>query len=263
MKHKSLIVALGLVSSLCVAGEVRFGDSQEAVISVLGQPHGYIQTESQTVLFYERGSVELEDGRVVSAKLISPDAAEARRLERMRQDELARQAAVRRAVEGRSLRDRKLSDPSFLALPANSRAAYWQSFMRNYPGVPVGMDYEVAQRELQAEEAAMRAEADRMRQVAELQERAFVAEQRAADAEARARQSYSSFTSYSYPVFVRSSPFTRSPKSLQCSPEPPRHERRMEHRSGDLPAYAHVGTSPNPRDYSPDNRWSVSFRSRR
>jgi hypothetical protein len=264
MKQTLLSLALVVVAgSVCMAGEVKFGDSQETVTSVLGQPEGCIQTEHQSILFYERGRVELVDGRVVSAKLISPEAAEARRLERMRQDELARQAAAKRTLEGRNLRDRKLSDPAFLALPADSRAAYWQEFMQNYPGVAVGMDYDVARRELQAQADAMRAEANRAQQVAELQQQAFEAQQRAADAEARAQQSYASYPSYSYPIFVHSSHRMNTPRIPFCPPEPRRLRGEMTQGFARLPMSAHVGASPNPRDYMPDDRWDVSFHSRR
>jgi hypothetical protein len=264
MKHKLLSVVLAVMAGpACMAADIHRGDSLECVISCLGQPQGYMQTDHRSVLYYERGRVELEHGRVVSASLISPEAACARRIERSRQEELARQAAAKRAAEGQALRDGKLCEPAFLALPANSRFAYWQTFMRNYPGVPVGMDYEVAQREVRAEAAAMQAEADRMRQYAELQDRAVFAEQRAAEAEALARQSYSSFSSYSYPLFVHSPHFIRPPINPSCMPQPRGHDMNMGYRAGQQPAYAHVGTSPNPRDYGPAAGWTVSYNSRR
>lgn len=257
---KLLGVALGMaVGSLCVAGDVRFGDSLETVISVLGQPDGCIQTAHRSVVFYERGSVEMEDGRVVSSKLISPKAAEARRLERLRQEQLARQAQAKRAAEGRVLRDSKLADPSFLALPAVSRAAYWESFMRNYPGVDVGMDYDVARRELQAEAAARALEAERMRQYAELQERAAAAEQRAADAEARARASHLSFARCSYPVFLRPSHSGHLRKNASCPSRPPRPGVNLKQGRGLVPTYARVRTTPRPLDGWPNSRWSISL----
>ena len=262
MKHNllTLAVALGLAGSLCMAGEIKIGDSQETVISVLGLPTGHIQTDHRNILFFDRGSVELEDGQVMSASLVSPEAANARRLERMRQDELAQQAAAKRSAEGQALRDLKLSDPAFLALPASGRVAYWQAFMQEYPGVSAGLDDNAAQREVQTAGAARRAEADRAQQLAEVQERAFEAQQRAADAEARAQESYSSpFSSYSYPVFVCSSHFIRSRRDSERPPEPPRRKVEDEHRLGVEPFYARGNKPVSRLDLTPEERRGDSF----
>jgi hypothetical protein len=175
------------VASVCAASEIQIGDSLTTVIASLGEPEGLISDGRRTLLYYERGRVDLADGKVVSASLISPEQAEARRVAQLRADALARQVAeeqrARRIAEGTALLQQKLSDPGFLTSPASYRVAFWQTFQRNYPEVSVGDDYAAALREQQADEAARLAEAERAQQMAELEQRAAEAEQRAAAAD--------------------------------------------------------------------------------
>ncbi|HBA84509.1 MAG TPA: hypothetical protein DCZ95_10485 [Verrucomicrobia bacterium] len=195
------------MGSLCAASEIAAGDSLAAVMEVLGPPPGEVAVGSRTLLYYERGRVELWDGKVVAADLISPQEADARRIKRQQAAELARKADEERRAQlklkGRALLEKKLSDPAFLASPAGRRAAFWENFMRDYPDVPVQAEYAAALAEQRMDEAAQRAEEERAWQMTELQRQVDQAEQRAYEAEARS--SYAS--SYAYnPIFIVPAP---------------------------------------------------------
>ena len=65
----------GLVVGGCLgisAWAVKPGDSRQAVIDELGKPMGFVGRGDEEILYYDRGAVQLKDGKVLTAELISP-----------------------------------------------------------------------------------------------------------------------------------------------------------------------------------------------
>ncbi|AOS43227.1 hypothetical protein Verru16b_00270 [Lacunisphaera limnophila] len=136
---KAPVLSLVLVVSaapFAIAEEVRTGATPAEVREVLGQPKGRVELGDRQMLYYDRGEIELRDGRVIRAALrtAAEQAALEARDERVRAEQAARQGRL--VAEGTALRDRKLADASFLAAPAAYQAAFWENFARSYPGVP-------------------------------------------------------------------------------------------------------------------------------
>lgn len=157
------------------------GQSRDEVTAVLGAPSGSIIMGGREVLYYERGSVELREGRVVSADLVTAEEARRRR-EAERAAHLAwqRAEAARRArnkAEGEAELQRLLNDPVFLLGDPDSQVAVWHDVLRRYPEVPAGAH--LAQALQRAEAARDRRERDT--RIADL-------ERRTAEAERQARQ---------------------------------------------------------------------------
>lgn len=66
----------GLVVGGCLgisAWAVKPGDSRQAVVDELGKPMGFIGRGDEEILYYERGTVQLKDGKVLTAELISAE----------------------------------------------------------------------------------------------------------------------------------------------------------------------------------------------
>ncbi|HKB89578.1 MAG TPA: hypothetical protein VKC60_03555 [Opitutaceae bacterium] len=172
-----------LVTGVTFAAQIAMGDSYEKVVGALGRPQGEVHIGQDTILDYERGRVELHEGKVVSSDLLSEAEATKR-------DELQRAAAQkeqeRRAShlsEGKVLKAETSSDPDFAARPASQQLAFWQDFRARYPEIPSDDVYVAALNRNNRERAAYEAEIARSRQVAELQSRVDEAEARAAHAE--------------------------------------------------------------------------------
>ena len=184
------VVWIVLAASAALAADVRPGDDRSAVLRALGEPSGIMQLDGREYLLYERGRVDLVDGKVVETKLITQDQLDMRRA-REREDAKARHMAAlaareARIAEGLSVRSQKLTDPGFLAKSPQQRVDYWRSFRATYPEVDVDGEYSLALRELQVELDTARVEADRRREIDRLEERVAQAEERARDAEREA-----------------------------------------------------------------------------
>lgn len=136
MKAPAYWFALLLAAGISLtAAEVRHGVSLEEVRGTLGSPRGQVQVAGRQVLYYERGEVELQNGAVTRVALRSEEehAILTARQERQRDEWEIRRAQMR--VEGSALRDRKLTDPAFLAAPLAYQVAFWEDFVRRYPEV--------------------------------------------------------------------------------------------------------------------------------
>lgn len=68
-----LVVVAVFLSTVSVMAEenITNGMSRYAVVEILGQPKGHSSSENKEVLFYERGKIELTDGKVSRVALIS------------------------------------------------------------------------------------------------------------------------------------------------------------------------------------------------
>lgn len=207
MKHSllALLVVACATVSFAAAPEIRLGDSLETVIAALGEPIGELHVGSRSLMYFERGNVEFRDGKVVGARLVSPEEAAARREERIRLAQDAREAAeearARRVVEGTALRDKKLADPVFMASSATARAAFWEAFREDYPEVALPTEYDAAIRERRAEQAAARAEAERELAMAQLLQAPAEVEPSGVYVEESAAPVYVSYAAYPYAVW--------------------------------------------------------------
>jgi len=177
-----LSVGLWVLSGPWLFAGVDVGDSYDAVIDRLGAPTVYIQTDTMAWLHYDRGTVKLEEGRVVEASLISPAKAEARhaleREELERRRTLLAEQEARRIQEGWDLKQSRSVDPRFHASPASQQVAFWRSFMVRYPEIPVHGELAIAMEQYQAERERALQERERERRITELEERLRRAEER-------------------------------------------------------------------------------------
>lgn len=179
MKKTALCLALvASAAPFLVAGEIAPGASLAEVRATLGAPKGEMQVNGRRVLYYERGAVELQEGRVTQVALRSPEehAALLARDERMRTEREAQRARL--MAEGTALRDRKLADAAFLAAPLAYQVSFWENFTRSYPGVSCAEPLTVAKIRFneQLEEKRQRDEqADRL---VEIEERRLAAAER-------------------------------------------------------------------------------------
>jgi hypothetical protein len=177
MKKTTLCLVLAASAAPFAVGAVVVpGASLAEVHATLGSPKGQMHVNDRQVLYYERGAVELQAGRVTQVALRSPEeqallVAKEARMRAEREEQRARTLA-----EGAALRDRKLADAAFLATPLAYQVSYWENFQRRYPGVPCAEPLTVARVRLneQLEEKRRReAEAGRL---AEIEERLAAAE---------------------------------------------------------------------------------------
>ena len=141
-----LIITLALsMLGATRAWAVRPGDTRVDVVTELGKPTGFIRIGNEETLYFERGSVQLRGGKVVTADLISAEEVRERRLAAERAEaEQARVAAETRArlkVEGEAVLKVMLADPEFIAAGPEIQVARWRDFMQKYPDVPVAEYY--------------------------------------------------------------------------------------------------------------------------
>jgi hypothetical protein len=186
---------LALVASLFVLPMATFalqpGDTRDAVIAELGAPNGSVAAGDRVVMYYDRGTVQLRDGRVAAVNLVSAaelaarEAKEAAAMQRMEEATQARR--TRLEAEGNAIHAARKADASFAALPADTQLGYWRQFAMRFPMISVEneiaplseiVDQQIRLREVEA------ANADRL---AELEDRLAETEERAARAERMAR----------------------------------------------------------------------------
>jgi len=221
LKFSALIFAVALLTAIASPAEsedVKIGDTLESVRKALGEPRGLIMDETYQLLQYDRGRVELHDGFVSSVNIVSEEEAERMRIERERIAEERRLAeAARRErlrIEGLETLEQVLSDPEYAALSAGKQVAFWKSFKKRYPDVPLGEEYASAleRHRLELEQRQLE------QRIATLESRVREAESRAAQAEWEASREnnrrYTSFVSYAYPVH-----YPRARRSKKCAPK--------------------------------------------
>jgi hypothetical protein len=115
---------------LAHAAEIHPGDSLSDVQSTLGTPRGQAQIDDKLVLYYDRGQVQLVDGKVTSLNLISTE-------------EFAAQQA-QHVAEGQALKAQKLADPDFLSASPGAQLTFWQDFRMRYSEVSCDDEYNSA-----------------------------------------------------------------------------------------------------------------------
>jgi len=173
---------IGLLAALLCGGAalaLQPGDTRLSVIAELGAPTGFIRAGKEETLYYDRGHVQLQAGKVVDFEIISP----AQLRERQAAAEQARVALAARTAEqraqlkaeGETALRQLLADPEFAQASATVQVTRWREFMQRYPDVPVAAYYLPALKRY-AEEQAHAAQEQRL---AALEERVQEAEQRA------------------------------------------------------------------------------------
>ena len=179
----SLGVAIVVLGAGLLHAGVEVGDSYETVLARLGQPDGYIKTETIAWLYYDRGTVKLEEDRVVEVELVSAQRAESRRAREREEWERRRtilaEQQMQRLQEGWALKQARRTDPSFLASSGSLQVAFWREFRIRYPEIPVHEEYALALERNQDDREREWHERDRERRIAELEDRLQRAEHRA------------------------------------------------------------------------------------
>jgi hypothetical protein len=189
MKTFALLFLLA-APMLAHAAEVRLGASLADVKSTLGPPRGQAQLSDRLVLFYDRGQVQLVDGRVVDSDFLSPKDFAAQQVQQKANDAKAAQLRAQHIAEGEALKAQKIADPNFISAPPAYQVAFWQDFRLRYPEVSCDDEYKLALARQQENE----------QNIADLKARVADAEDRAARAESLARQANYN-NSFSSPVF--------------------------------------------------------------
>ena len=198
---KITIVTAGMIFiSFTWASAVSVGDLVSSVVEELGRPPNTMTIGSRTIFDYDRGRIEIENGIVSSADLITEEQSEERRKlrddTRIRQLENEKTQRVQRLQEGLALRSATLKDPNFLRASASHRVSFWQRFSDRFPDIPVEDEHRHALRQLLDEQAvsmtdSSRESRGRSQRLIRLEEEVLEAKLRALQAEeqaARARQ---------------------------------------------------------------------------
>jgi hypothetical protein len=178
MKTFFKLVLLAALACGDAAQAVKLGDSRMDVVAELGAPTGFIRCGKEETLYYERGSLQLQDGKVVNFELLSPDQLRAKKVAeaKARAEQAARVAELRAQLktEGESVLAKLLADPDFVNAGSAVQVARWREFMKKYPDVPVS-EYYLPTLKRYEEEQAQQA---RDQRIADLEKRVQDAEQR-------------------------------------------------------------------------------------
>lgn len=106
------------LTSPATAAEVDVGDTYESVIDELGQPVSAFEYKGEQWLEFDRGKVNLKDGKVVSTDLVSPAEARERKKKKEAAAAEARKAAKEKAERNaRIAAEKKAKEPKKKAKP--------------------------------------------------------------------------------------------------------------------------------------------------
>ncbi len=194
-----MVMAAGVLLGAHVSAAVQMGDTRDAVLGELGSPLGIVRLDEAEILYFERGSVELRDGKVVRADVMSPQELKERREREAHAREvnarIEAEQRVRRVAEGEAVLKQWLASPDFLAESPRVQVERWCEFMIRYPEVSITEHYGAALERLEGE---MEQELQE-RRIAELEQRVAEAEARALSAEEQARRRRVESTYYIWP----------------------------------------------------------------
>ena len=184
MKRWIFVVALvvPLMARAESAPHVRIGQTQAEVVAILGEPEGLMLMGDRAWLTFARGTVKLENDRVIEAQLISPEAAIAKRqreqAERDRYAQTQAEEKARRMEQGWAIKLARASNPEFLAAPASYQVDFWREFQARFPEIPVRDEYERALARSEREQEQRLVQQDQENRIKELEARLQQAEQR-------------------------------------------------------------------------------------
>lgn len=155
-----------LVPALLAAVEVEPGSPAADVYATYGAPRGKANIGDRQLLYYERGEIELQAGKVTRVAFLSDEDYATREARRAAAD--ARAEAL--LAEGEAVKQQKLTDLGFQKSSPSAQLAFWQDFARRYPGVSCSEQLAQA-RDLvraQAEQERFRADQERLMVEAEM-----------------------------------------------------------------------------------------------
>jgi len=215
MKIRSIVLvgAIWWCGAAALWAGVQPGDAREVVLERLGPPRGRMQIEQREWMVWDRGSVILQDGKVVEAKLVSPEALEVMR-------DAQAQERAQRAAENRLRQDRLyaegmerqisiLSDPAYYLATAEEQLRIWSAFHTRYPMVDL-REILAELREQRSRELDQLAEQQRqagwMKEIATAETRRAEAEARRAEAERRASEAEDRLRRQRRIIYVRDPP---------------------------------------------------------
>jgi len=95
------------------ARDITVGDSAFEVRELMGVPRGQLHVGGRELLYFDRGEVELHDGRVTRVGLRSPEEQNAFEAKQVAAAARTDEARNRQMEEGRALMATKQSDPVF------------------------------------------------------------------------------------------------------------------------------------------------------
>ena len=176
MKTLAMLLLLA-APMLAHATDVHPGDSLDDVQTALGMPNGHAQIDNSLTLFYDRGRVQLVDGKVTRLNLLSPEAFAAQQAQQKADDARNAQLRAQNTAEGQALKAQKLADPAFAAASPADQLSFWQIFSLRYPEVPSADAYNIALARQQEQLAAQ----EREREVTVQQQEIAAQQQRIAD----------------------------------------------------------------------------------
>ncbi len=171
-----VLLAMTLSAAPFAVAAVDAGATLDEVRATLGAPSGQMRLGERQLLYYERGSVELTNGRVTRVALLS---AEEHQAQVAREGRLQAERETRRAQlieEGTALRDRKLADDSFQSAPVAYQVSFWEDFARRYPGVSVTEPLTIARLKLNEQWEEKNRKAEEVNRLAEIEQRLAAAE---------------------------------------------------------------------------------------
>ena len=157
---KRLILSVMMLSAMPMfAADPKVGDPRASVVDELGRPKGSFASGNNELLTYERGKINLVDGKVTFVKLkTEAEAAQDRAAaEAAAKVEAERQKAIH--DEGLLARSNALADPEFAKKSPADKLAFWQSFAKKYPSVQIRRELADAGTAQQADDAKRAADA--------------------------------------------------------------------------------------------------------
>ncbi|MFP4261631.1 MAG: hypothetical protein ACLFS1_11195 [Opitutales bacterium] len=183
----SLLLLLGF-AQVHAQANIEVGDKLETTLKQLGEPVGTIELRDKTVLLYPQGEVEVRDGQVLHADLMSAEefAQEQKKLDQQRQEWAAERERQAEAwiEKGRALKQSKMSSSTFAAWPAKDRVDFWRSFQIRYPDIDVSEQLARALESYQTEREELKIQ----ERIAELEARVARAEKEATQARLEAKR---------------------------------------------------------------------------
>ena len=152
------VAVIILTATAAWAADPQVGDSKDRVLDNLGNPKGRMSIKNMEVLFYDRGSIELLDGKVSMVKLVTAEQLARQQAAQAEQEKRSAEARKKLIAEGEVEKQRLLDDPAFARKSPAEQAEAWRKFAAKYPGVSVAGEIEAANADA-AEEARRKAAA--------------------------------------------------------------------------------------------------------
>lgn len=216
---KLSLAAIGLILTAVGLSAQYVGLSEFQVIQKLGEPMGSIDMLDARILMFERGNLVLQNDRVSASYLLTEEEYRLQML--AREDARKRWRAIEeerlKIIKERAigLKEDKLKDPSFLALPLEQQINFWRSFQAVNPEVsiePFFSDLLLQYRELLDDKRVEQLSADYKERIAAAEERVAQARKEAAQVQSTPplfRYQYPPVMFYGSPVYVPREPILR------------------------------------------------------